>query len=172
MSRAAKKAEEKEQQNRQALQAQITGFAQDVGTDYTPEQKASIRAARLGGLDIGFENLADQLARRRARTGSTAGFNDTLLELGREQARQKSQASQDIESEFAQEPVRRALLRAGIYTPLYGGSTEFASRIAPQAYSGGLLGKILSGAAGAAGGYLTGGIPGAIGGGIAGARGS
>jgi len=55
---------------------------------YTPEQQAAIRNQSMGSLASAFGALAQNAANRTARTRNTAGYNDLLAEISREQGRQ------------------------------------------------------------------------------------
>jgi len=142
MARGAReKAREAEEARRTELFGAIRGEAAAIPRDYTPEQRAAITRARLGGIDIGYGNLLDEAMRRYARTGATAGYGELLGELGRERTREKSRAGAELETGFAEVPVQRALQRAGVLSGLYGPSTSYLSSL--YQYQPGLLDRIL-----------------------------
>lgn len=114
------------------FEQQILGEIQGIPTDYTPEQKAAIRRARLGGTEEGYQLAEDAATRRFTRTGATAGYNELLAEMAREKTREKSRAGAELETGFADEPIRRRLLRAGLLKPLYGTRAGLYSQTIPS----------------------------------------
>jgi hypothetical protein len=87
------------EQERASLVPQFEGILSQPG--YTPEQQAAIRGAALESLGGVFDTLQQTARSRVARTGNAAGFNEMLEELGREQARNVSRATREIEGSFA-----------------------------------------------------------------------
>lgn len=92
-----------------------------IPDDYTPEQKSAITTAELGGIDVGFGNLRDELTRRASATGSEAGIPETLLEGNRDAIQQKADAGAKLQEMFANVPVQRALQKASIFQPALSG---------------------------------------------------
>lgn len=138
-----KKAQSAEEQRRNQLFALLMGEAQGIPVDLTESQREGIRRARLGGVDIGYQNLQDQATRRFSRTGSQAGYGELVKELGRERTREKSRGAAELEEAFAEVPVRRRLARARIFSPLYGASTDLYSRLLLNQGGPGTLERLL-----------------------------
>ena len=126
----------------------VTSTTAKVPDDYTPEQKADITTAEMGGIDIGFGNLKDEMLRRSSATGSFAGLPETLSEATLNATRQKADAGTKLQETFANVPVQRALQQASIFQPALSGMLY--NRY-PNQPSGNTLGGILTGGAAAAG---------------------
>lgn len=140
MGRAEKKQLQKETAENKAayagLEGQTLAELQGIPTDYTEEQKGAIRRRRMEGLDTGYDIAGEEAGRRFARTGATAGYGELVNELTRERSREKSRAGAELEVDFADEPLRRRLMRAGILLPLtqtraglYGSGLEGITRL-------------------------------------------
>jgi len=129
---------------------QITGELSKIPSDLTPEQKSAIRRARLGGTDIGYQLAEDEATRRYTSTGSTAAYPELLSELALQRTREKAQGGAELESQFAQEPINRALMRAGLLQPLYQTRAGLYGQTIPGAgsgQSGSLAGSLIGGGA-------------------------
>lgn len=109
----------------QARKDQFTGMITNqmnkIPLDYTPQQKAAITSADLGGLDVNYGNLRDEMMRRAGATGSFAGIPESLSAANREAAQAKAQAGATEAKMFADTPVQRALQQASIFEPALSG---------------------------------------------------
>lgn len=76
---------------------------------YSPEEQAAITGQSEGALGSTFDALRDSAANRMARTRNSAGFGETLDELGREQGRQAAGVAERNQIQFADEAQRRKL---------------------------------------------------------------
>ena len=124
-----RRARELEESRRGQLFGQVQEEIGAIPPDLTPEQRAGITQARLGGIDIGYGNIMDEAKRRFARTGSRAAAPELALEIGRERTREKSRAGAELEQYFAEVPVQRRLARAGAYTPIFQGTGQLLSSL-------------------------------------------
>lgn len=106
---------------KQSYTDKLSGLADAIPSDYSDAQKSDIRGAEMGGIDVGFGNMKDEMMRRSSATGSFAGLPETLMESGTEAARQKADAGQALEAKFADVPVQRALQKASIFQPAISG---------------------------------------------------
>jgi hypothetical protein len=137
-------------QQEEARKNKYTGMIQSavakVPDDYTASQKADITTAEMGGIDVGFGNLKDEMLRRASATSSAAGLPESLSEANRDATRQKADAGAKLQEMFANVPVQRALQQASIFQPALSGMLY--NRYPQQ--SGGVLNSII-GAGGGAG---------------------
>lgn len=124
MGRGARAAYRREEiANKAAIFGQVQQAIADIPEDYSPEEKAAIRRARLGGIDIGYGNLEEASTRQFGRTGSTAGLAEYQQELQRQRIREKSRAGAELEAGFAEVPVERARKKLQYLTPVHGQQT-------------------------------------------------
>jgi hypothetical protein len=152
MSRgASERLANQEEARKDAYTGMIQQSVSQIPSDYTPEQKASITTAEMGGIDVGYGNLRDEMMRRASATGSSAGIPESLNEAGRESIRAKADAGAKLQEMFANVPTQRALQQASIYQPALSGMLY--NRPLPQ--SSGILNSII-GAGGAIGAALLG----------------
>jgi hypothetical protein len=109
----------------EARKDQYTGMIQQteakIPNDYSPQQKSAITTAELGGIDVGYNALRDEMTRRAAATGSSAGMPEALMEANRDSIRAKADAGAKLQEEFANVPVQRALQQASVYQPALSG---------------------------------------------------
>lgn len=99
----------------------ITNTMNNIPDDYSAKQKSDITTAEMGGIDAGYGNIRDEMMRRSAATGSSAGLPETLLESNREAIQQKAQAGAQLQETFANVPVQRQLQKASVFQPAEGG---------------------------------------------------
>jgi hypothetical protein len=92
-----------------------------VPDDYTAPQKTAITSAEMGGIDVGFGNLKDEMMRRASATGSYAGIPESLTEAGNQSIRQKADAGASLQEMFANHPTQQALAQASIFQPALSG---------------------------------------------------
>lgn len=119
-----------------------------IPDDYTPQQKSAITTAELGGIDVGYGNLRDEITRRAAATGSSAGIPESLMEANREAIREKASAGAQLQEMFANVPVQRALQQASIFQPALGGMLFDRYPQQPSGTTGSILGAAGSAAVG------------------------
>jgi hypothetical protein len=87
---------------------------------YTPEEQAAITGQTMGALGTAFDALRQNAANRLAKTRNSAGYGETLDELGREQTRESADTAQQDQIAFAQQQQRN--LQQGLQgiASLYG----------------------------------------------------
>lgn len=102
-----------------------TGMIQNtvakIPDDYTAQQKQQITSAEMGGIDVGFGNLKDEMMRRASATGSYAGIPESLTEAGNQSIRQKADAGAQLQEQFANHPTQQALAQASVFQPALSG---------------------------------------------------
>jgi hypothetical protein len=112
-------------QQDEARKDQFTGMINQqvnaIPSDYTDKQKADITSAELGGIDVGYGNLRDQLLSKAAATGSESGIPETLVDANRQAIQEKAAAGEQLQETFANVPVQRALQKASVFQPALSG---------------------------------------------------
>jgi hypothetical protein len=76
---------------------------------YTPQQQSAITQQSLGAANTAFDSLRQRAANRTAATNNSAGYGDTLAQLGREQAQTDASQAQQNQIAFANRQLQTQL---------------------------------------------------------------
>ena len=90
------------------------------GQGYTPEQRAAITKATLGGVRSVFDAAAQNAANQVASTRNDAGFLDFADQLARDQGREAAQAAAQNQLTFANDAQQRQQQALQDLSQIYG----------------------------------------------------
>jgi hypothetical protein len=98
-------------------------YQQLLNQGYTPEEQSAITGQTLGSLGTAYDSLRQNATNRLARTRNSAGYGETLDELGRQQARDTSSTAQQDQIQFAQQQQSNLMKGLQGIASLYGVDT-------------------------------------------------
>ncbi len=104
-------------------------FQRDLASGYSPEEKAAITNATIGGLGAQFDALRQRGENRVARTRNPAGFLELEDELARSQGREGATLAGGLQERFADEQQRRREGALRGLSGLYGINEEELARL-------------------------------------------
>lgn len=131
---------QKEEARKDSYTGMIKTTMSKIPDDYSSQQKADITSAELGGIDVGYGNLRDEITRRQSATGSAAGVPEALMESSREGIAAKAAAGEQLQETFANVPVQRALQQASVFQPAVGGMLYNRYPSQPNGTAGSIIG--------------------------------
>src|SRR5690348_3141930 len=79
------------------------------GGGYSPEEKANIEQGALGGIGEGYDSAMSAARRRMGITHNAAGYGSILDSLARGKARDLGSAGLQVQSQFADEALKRKM---------------------------------------------------------------
>ena len=112
-------------------------YQQLLNQGYTPQEQAAITGQSQGAVNSAFDALRRSAANRLAQTNNSAGYGETLDELGRAQAQQSASTAQQNQIQFAQRQQQNMLAGLQGIASLYGVDTGLLA--SGLAQSGSLL---------------------------------
>ncbi len=95
---------------------------------YTQAQQAAITGASQGAAGSAFDALAQNASEREARTNNSAGYNDSLDQLARDQAQQQASLAQQNQVTFANRSQQDQLSALQGLSGLYGVDSNLLAR--------------------------------------------
>ena len=95
---------------------------------YTPAQQSAITNNSMGALASTFGALAQSAANRVAQTNNSAGYNDMLDALAREQGQQTASLAQQNQLAFANKAQQNQLTALQGLSGLYGTNSSLLGR--------------------------------------------
>ena len=113
-------------QDRSLLMPTIQSLLNSQG--YTPQQQSAITQQSLGAANTAFDALRQRAANRLAATNSTAGYGDTLAQLGREQAQTDASQTQQNQIAFANRQLQEQLAGLNALGQTYGIDTNLLGK--------------------------------------------
>ena len=96
---------------------------------YSDATKSMMRNDTLGGVASAYDATARNAANRATRTGNSAGYNDLAAELARSRARDSSTAAGDLNVQFENEANRHKEAGLNAASGLYDTSGKLGSSI-------------------------------------------
>ena len=98
-------------------------YQQLLSQGYTPQQQAAITGQSQGAVSSAFDALRQNAANRLAQTRNSAGYGETLDDLGRAQAQQSASTAQQNQIQFAGRQQQNLLAGLQGLASLYGVDT-------------------------------------------------
>ena len=95
---------------------------------YTQSQLAAITGVTQGAAGSAFDALAQNATDRVARTNNSAGYNDTLDQLARDQSQQQASLAQQNQVTFANRAQQNQLSALQGLSGLYGVDSNLLAR--------------------------------------------
>jgi hypothetical protein len=114
------------QQDRSAIMPTITSLLNSQG--FTPQQQSAITQQSMGAANTAFDALRQRAANRQAATNDTAGFGDTLAQLGRQQAQTDASQAQQNQISFANQQLKEQLAGLNALGQTYGVDTNLLGK--------------------------------------------
>ncbi len=114
------------QQDRSLMMPTIQSLLTSQG--YTPQQQSDITQQSLGAANTAFDALRQRAANRLAATNNSAGYGDTLAQLGREQAQTDASQAQQNQIAFANQQLKEQLAGLGALGQTYGIDTNLLGK--------------------------------------------
>ena len=114
------------QQDRSAMMPTITSLLNSQG--YTPQQQSAITQQSMGAANTAFDALRQRAANRQAATNDTAGYGDTLAQLGRQQAQTDASQAQQNQISFANQQLKEQLAGLNALGQTYGVDTNLLGK--------------------------------------------
>jgi hypothetical protein len=114
------------QQDRSLMMPTITSLLNSQG--YTPRQQSAITQQSLGASNTAFDALRQRAANRVAATNNSAGYGDTLAQLGREQAQTDASQAQQNQIAFANQQLKEQLAGLNSLGQTYGIDTNLLGK--------------------------------------------
>src|ERR1700722_9438578 len=114
------------QQDRSLLMPTISNLLNSQG--YTPQQQSAITQQSLGAANTAFDALRQRAANRAAATNNSAGQNDLLAQLGRQQAQTDASQTQQNQIAFANQQYKEQLAGLNALGQTYGIDTNLLGR--------------------------------------------
>ena len=118
--------DQQSQQDRSAMMPTITSLLNSQG--YTPQQQSAITQQSMGAANTAFDALRQRAANRQAATNDTAGFGDTLAQLGRQQAQTDASQAQQNQISFANQQLKEQLAGLNALGQTYGVDTNLLGK--------------------------------------------
>ena len=113
-------------QDRSLLMPTIQSLLNSQG--YTPQQQSAITQQSLGAANTAFDALRQRAANRLAATNNTAGYGDTIAQLGREQAQTDASQTQQNQIAFANQQLKEQLAGLNALGQTYGIDTNLLGK--------------------------------------------
>jgi len=101
----------------------VPQYTQLLNQGYTPQQQAAITGQSQGAVSSAFDALRQSAANRLAQTRNSAGYGETLDDLGRARAQQSASTAQQNQIQFAQQQQQNMLAGLQGLASLYGVDT-------------------------------------------------
>ena len=95
---------------------------------YTPQQQSAITQQSMGAANTAFDALRERAANRMAATNNSAGYGDTLAQLGREQAQTDASQAQQNQISFANQQLKEQLAGLNALGQTYGIDTNLLGK--------------------------------------------
>jgi hypothetical protein len=114
------------QQDRAQFMPTITSLLNSQG--YTPQQQSAITQQSLGAANTAFDALRERAANRMAATNNSAGYGDTLAQLGREQAQTDASQAQQNQIAFANQQLKEQMAGLSALGQTYGIDTDLLGK--------------------------------------------
>ena len=114
------------QQDRSLMMPTIQSLLTSTG--YTPQQQSAITQQSLGASNTAFDALRQRAANRTAATNNSAGYGDTLAQLGREQAQTDASQAQQNQISFANRQLQEQLAGLNALGQTYGVDTTLLGK--------------------------------------------
>jgi len=118
--------DQQSQQDRSAMMPTITSLLNSQG--YTPQQQSAITQQSMGAANTAFDALRQRAANRQAATNDTAGYGDTLAQLGRQQAQTDASQAQQNQISFANQQLKEQLAGLNALGQTYGVDTNLLGK--------------------------------------------
>src|SRR5271169_2185919 len=113
-------------QDRSLLVPTIQSLLNSQG--YTPQQQSAITQQSMGASNTAFDALRQRAANRQAATNDTAGYGDTLAQLGRQQAQTDASQAQQNQISFANQQLKEQLAGLSALGQTYGVDTNLLGK--------------------------------------------
>jgi hypothetical protein len=113
-------------QDRSLMMPTIQSLLSSQG--YTPQQQSAITQQSLGAANTAFDALRERAANRMAATNNSAGYGDTLAQLGREQAQTDASQAQQNQIAFANQQLKEQLAGLNALGQTYGIDTNLLGK--------------------------------------------
>src|SRR5271170_3604247 len=114
------------QQDRSLMMPTIQSLLTSTG--YTPQQQSAITQQSLGASNTAFDALRQRAANRTAATNNSAGYGDTLAQLGREQAQTDASQAQQNQISFANQQLKEQMAGLSALGQTYGIDTNLLGK--------------------------------------------
>lgn len=114
------------QQDRSLMMPTIQSLLTSTG--YTPQQQSAITQQSLGAANTAFDALRRSAANRQAATNNSAGYGDTLAQLGREQAQTDASQAQQNQISFANRQLQEQMAGLNALGQTYGVDTNLLGK--------------------------------------------
>src|ERR1700722_4074362 len=114
------------QSDRSAMMPTITSLLNSQG--YTPQQQSAITQQCMGAANPAFDSLRQRAANRQAATNDTAGYGDTLAQLGRQQAQTDASQAQQNQVTFANQQLKEQMAGLNALGQTYGVDTNLLGK--------------------------------------------
>src|SRR6202034_264372 len=95
---------------------------------YTPQQQSAITQQSMGAANTAFDALRERAANRVAATNNSAGYGDTLAQLGREQAQTDASQAQQNQIAFANQQLKEQMAGLNALGQTYGVDTNLLGK--------------------------------------------
>ena len=114
------------QSDRSAMMPTITSLLNSQG--YTPQQQSAITQQSMGAANTAFDSLRQRAANRQAATNDTAGYGDTLAQLGRQQAQTDASQAAQNQVTFANQQLKEQMAGLNALGQTYGVDTNLLGK--------------------------------------------
>jgi hypothetical protein len=114
------------QQDRAQIMPTIQSLLNSQG--YTPQQQSAITQQSLGAANTAFDALRERAANRMAATNNSAGYGDTLAQLGRQQAQTDASQAQQNQIAFANQQLKEQMAGLSALGQTYGIDTNLLGK--------------------------------------------
>ena len=114
------------QSDRSAMLPTIQSLLNSQG--YTPQQQSAMTQQSMGAANTAFDSLRQRAANRQAATNDTAGYGDTLAQLGRQQAQTDASQAQQNQISFANQQLKEQLAGLNALGQTYGVDTNLLGK--------------------------------------------
>lgn len=114
------------QQDRSILMPTINSLLTSQG--YTPQQQSAITQQSMGAANTAFDALRERAANRVAATNNSAGYGDTLAQLGRQQAQTDASQAQQNQIAFANQQLKEQMAGLSALGQTYGIDTNLLGK--------------------------------------------
>jgi len=114
------------QQDRSLMMPTIQSLLNSQG--YTPQQQSAITQQSMGAANTAFDALRQRAANRVAATNNSAGYGDTLAQLGREQAQTDASTAQQNQITFANQQLKEQMAGLNALGQTYGIDTNLLGK--------------------------------------------
>ena len=118
--------DQQSQQDRSAMMPTITSLLNSQG--YTPQQQSAITQQSMGAANTAFDALRERAANRTAATNNSAGYGDTLAQLGRQQAQTDASQAQQNQVTFANQQLKEQMAGLSALGQTYGVDTNLLGK--------------------------------------------